>query len=113
MKTLIILRPCKVGNSYKLGLYSSDFRRLAQGQQVTSLSVQIGEEVFDLSESIQVYTRWGSLTNPGIASWIAANRYEDPKYLFLFELTVENGVHTFSYLGTQKSIFQMFIKHWK
>lgn len=113
MKTLIILRPCKVENNYRLGLYTSDYRRLAQGQNVTSLSVQIGEEVFDLSESIQVYTRWGSLTNPGIANWIAVNHYEDPKCLFLFELTVENEVHSFRFLGTQKSIFQMFIKHWK
>ena len=113
MRNLIILRPCNQGDSFRLGLYKSDFRRYVQHQEVTSLSVDIGSDVFDLSESIQTYTHHGSLTSSEIANWLRTNHFADPKYLFLFELSIDEGEHSYKLIGSQKTIFQLFISHWR
>ena len=47
MKQLIVLRPCKDNNRYRLGLYMADFNQFAKDKTIGRLLVDLGDGVID------------------------------------------------------------------
>ena len=101
-KHIIKLRPVKASkDSFRLGLYTAEFRELAYQKDVNLLYVNFGDGPQSIN-GIKTYVKHGSITDSQIVNpWLCANGYTSPDQQLLFELEIsDNGhCHTYRYKG--------------
>ena len=99
MKQLILLQAVDAGNGRRrLGLSTEDWHRLCADAGLNQVIVEVITGNPE-DAAIRTYREYGSLTNPQINNWVLERNYPVNERILLFEVSIEDGVHTFKYLG--------------
>lgn len=107
---LIILRAGKYNTEdYRLGLFTSEFERIAQDRRVNVLKVKLDDSVMESLDALTTYVNHGSICSTQVISpWIIRNNYQDKLLLFKLSISDDGAEHLYEFIGVQDDITHLF-----